>query len=166
MRRKITVAPAGTRLVVFVTLLAVPALTRGAPIDALVDAPTDASVAAATAVSIGPDQDADLADPMNRGRACTEWFYGQEFDKIEALGVSEEMAAALQPLGGFSGFYDTVSGQLGAETEVVDESVMNREGLDAYVRVARFEKFAGDIVVQWVFDANGVVAGFAIRPQQ
>ena len=108
----------------------------------------------------------DLSTTMGRGRACTQWFYDREFSKIEALGMTPAVTDAIASVGGLDGFRDTVESQLGAEVEVVDEAETKEQGLDVYTRTARFEKFAGDIGVQWVFDADGKLAGFGIRPKQ
>ncbi len=108
----------------------------------------------------------DLETTMGRGRACTQWFYAREFDKIEALGFTDAMEAALPSMGGLAGFGDTVDTQLGGETEVVEEVETEQQGLDVYVRTAKFEKFPGEVNVQWVFDAEGAIAGMSIKPKQ
>ena len=118
------------------------------------------------AVSDAQDPEVDLSTTDGRGRACTHWFYSQEFDKIDALGFTDAMAAALPSMGGLAGFWETVDTQLGPEVEFVEEVVTQEQGLDVYVRTARFEKYPGDIIVQWVFDAEGAIAGMAIRPKQ
>jgi len=121
---------------------------------------------AVVATAFAQQAEVDLESTMGRGRACTEWFYAQEFAEIEALGFTEAMEAALPSMGGLSGFWETVETQLGGQTEVVDEVEMKQQGLDVYVRTAKFEKYPGDIIVQWVFDAEGAIAGMAIRPKQ
>ncbi len=111
------------------------------------------------------EQDVDLSTTLGRGRACTQWFYAQEFDKIEALGFNEAMQEALPTMGGLSGFWQAVNTQLGAETSIVDETESQQQGLDVFVRTAMFEKYPGEIIVQWVFEPDGAIAGMAIRPK-
>jgi hypothetical protein len=108
----------------------------------------------------------DLSTTTGRGQACTQWFYAQEFDKIEALGVTDAVKGALQPMGGFAGFWKIVDEQLGGEIELVGETESQQQGLDVYLRTARFAEYDGEVGVQWVFDAQGAIAGFAIRPKQ
>jgi len=124
------------------------------------------AVLATTSAGAAQEQEPDLSTTMGRARACTQWFYAQEFDKIEAIGVTDAMAQALEPMGGFAGFWGIVNEQLGAEVEMVSEEESTQQGLDVYLRTARFEKYDGEIGVQWVFDADGAVAGFAIQPKQ
>lgn len=123
-------------------------------------------IGAAVTPITAQQEEPDLSTTMGRGRACTQWFYDQEFERIEALGVTDAMQEAMASLGGFAGFWQTVNTQLGAETEIVDETDSQQQGLDVYLRTARFEKYDGDIGVQWVFDAEGAIAGFAIQPKQ
>jgi len=121
---------------------------------------------AATATPGAQQDEPDLSTTMGRGRACTQWFYAQEFDKIEALGVTDAVKQALEPMGGFAGFWNIVDQQLGAEVEVVGETESQQQGLDVYMRTARFAEYDGEVGVQWVFDAQGAITGFAIRPKQ
>lgn len=125
-----------------------------------------ALVAAVGPVLAAQDPEIDLDTTEGRGRACTHWFYSGELAKIEALGFTDAMAAALPSMGGLAGFWETVDTQLGAEVEFVEEAVSKQQGLDVYVRTAKFEKYPGDVIVQWVFDAEGAIAGMAIRPKQ
>jgi hypothetical protein len=117
-------------------------------------------------VSAAQEEGVDLSTTTGRGRACTQWFYAQEFDKIEALGFTEAMQSALPSMGGLAGFWEAVNTQLGDEVEVVDEVESKQQGLDVFERTARFEKDPGEVIVQWVFDAEGAIAGMAIRPKQ
>jgi hypothetical protein len=116
--------------------------------------------------SAAAQEEVDLSTTQGRGDACSKWFYAQEFDKLEALGVTQTMADALAPGGGFAGFWSAVDDQLGSEVEMLSEEVSQEEGMDVYLRTTRFEKFDGQIEIQWVFDGDGAIAGFAIRPKQ
>ena len=105
------------------------------------------------------------ADVREQGAALTADFYARRIDVIWDR-MSPPMQAALQSKENLAAFREQIDAQLGAETAVVEETVGSEQGVGIYVRKARFEKVPVLIVVQWAIDAEGVIAGFFIRPDQ
>lgn len=112
-------------------------------------------------------EEADLDDPMERGRAATGWFYDGELQKILDLGVTGQMQEAIPDLEAWQRVHDQVAGQLGDEIEVLDETVTEAQGMQVYLRTVHFAQTGNrPVVVQWAFDPEGRIAGFYVRPQQ
>lgn len=107
-------------------------------------------------------QDATF-DPMASGRALTQHFYEAEFHAVRAA-FTPEVDEAMGGEEGLRGFLDLVQFQLGAEVEVLDESVEVLQGIRLYQRIARFELVDDAIAVHWAFDEEGRVVGFAVQP--
>lgn len=108
---------------------------------------------------------AHALDVRKEGAELTAAFYERRVDVIWAR-MSPQMQAALQSKENFAAFREQLDAQLGAETAVVEETTGSEQGVGIYVRKARFEKVPMVIVVQWAIDADGVIAGFFIRPDQ
>lgn len=102
-------------------------------------------------------------DPMVSGRTLTQHFYDGEFDAVRAA-FTPEVDEALGGEEGLRGFHDLVQFQLGAEVEVLDESVEALPGVWVYQRVVRFEAVDDAIAVIWAFDEEGGVIGFSVQP--
>ena len=101
--------------------------------------------------------------PMEMGRSYTAKFYAGESDFLWSR-FSPEMQKVLGSAANFSAFRQSADGQLGKEIAIVSESVEPYPGGQVYKRVARFEKFGGEILVQWSLDAAGTITGFFIKP--
>ncbi|HEX2223084.1 MAG TPA: M23 family metallopeptidase [Thermoanaerobaculia bacterium] len=104
------------------------------------------------------------ADARELGRQYTEWFYSGETARLWGR-LSPEMKKLFGTAEGLAGFRTQVEAQAGTETAVLSEEVQERDGLRAYLRLARFSKAPGPVAVQWVVAADGTVTGFAVRPQ-
>ncbi len=99
---------------------------------------------------------------LDHGRTYTAWFFDGELERLHPL-FSEQMKTAL-PLDKLRAFRQQATAQLGAETELLDETVTKQAGYEVYVRSARFESFGGPIHVVWSMDQEGTIAGFYVRP--
>lgn len=104
-------------------------------------------------------------DAKQAGRDMTAAFYegeiGTVWDRFDesmrkAMGGREQLAAFQQQAGS----------QLGAETGVIDEEVVEQDGYRIYRRTVIYENVPARFVVQWAFDAEGRIAGFFIRQSQ
>lgn len=124
--------------------------------------PAIIAAALAAAPALAQQQPADTAR-MRTGRSYTQWFYEGKTDTLWAL-FTPEMRAAVPTAGDLAAGRGQIASQLGAETEVVSESVSGDGGITVYTRIARFEKAPGPVRVVWATDAGGRVSGFGVRP--
>ena len=108
---------------------------------------------------------AQAPDARERATALTAAFYAGRIDEVWRQ-MSPQMQAALKSRDDLAAFREQVARDLGAESEVIDESSESAQGMTAYRRRARFEKAPMVVLVQWLIDADGRVQGFAIRPEQ
>jgi murein DD-endopeptidase MepM/ murein hydrolase activator NlpD len=61
-------------------------------------------------------------------------------------------------------FREQVARQLGGEESLVSEDVSREQGLSSYRRVARWSRFGQPVLMQWLLDDDGRVAGFRVVP--
>ena len=105
------------------------------------------------------------SDARQQAAELTAAFYAGRIDEVWGR-MSAQMQSAMKSRDGLAAFREQVERDLGAEKEVIDESVEPMQGMSAYRRRARFEKVPVVVLVQWLIDADGRVQGFAIRPEQ
>lgn len=115
---------------------------------------------AAPVTAQAPDE-----SPLERGRTLTRQFYDGDLTPIAAL-LDEQMTSLIGGEAGLRTFREQVAAQLGAEVEVLDESVTEASGNQVYRRLARFERYGGTVAVTWAFTTDGRVSGFGIRPAE
>jgi murein DD-endopeptidase MepM/ murein hydrolase activator NlpD len=104
-------------------------------------------------------------DPMEQGRTLTRQFYEGDIAAVVAA-FDDQLTSALGGERGVRAFREQVVAQLGAESEVLDETVTDRGSHQVYQRVVRYERNAAPFVVVWAFDSQGRASGFAITAQQ
>ncbi|HEX8903848.1 MAG TPA: M23 family metallopeptidase, partial [Longimicrobiaceae bacterium] len=73
---------------------------------------------------------------------------------------------ALPTAAQLAAFRGQFAGQVGAETEVANESARRENGVTMYERVSRFEKAQIPFRITVATDSAGMIAGFVIRPEQ
>jgi murein DD-endopeptidase MepM/ murein hydrolase activator NlpD len=127
--------------------------------------------AAALAVAAGAmpaaAQQADSAG-LARGRQYTQWLYEGQVDTLWAL-FSPQMRAAIPTVDAMRAMQQQINGQVGAETEVVGERLMDPPpvpGLTVYVRSARFTNAPMVLDLVLATDSAGQILGLTLRPQQ
>jgi len=98
----------------------------------------------------------------DKAREYTERFYAGDIVALHAL-FTDEMAHEI-PLPQFQQMYRSVRDQLGAETEVLSETTEFKTPYHRYLRRARFERFAGEIEVNWLLRDDYSIAGVVFRP--
>lgn len=113
-----------------------------------------------SATEVAPD-----AAILEQGRELTRQFYDREIDALWER-MSAQMIEAMGGKGELASFRDQVEGQLGSETEVLEEQTTTSGAYQVYARKASFSKIATPVVVQWTLDPEGAIAGFFIRPVQ
>ncbi|MDX1444214.1 MAG: peptidoglycan DD-metalloendopeptidase family protein [Gammaproteobacteria bacterium] len=115
-----------------------------------------AMLLAATAQAASIEDGRRLTDAFYAGDTATIW---QEFDAR----MQQTMGSEAQ----LEQFRTQIETQLGEESRIIDEQMVAQQGYTVYLREVNYAR-GGDTVfiVQWAFDAEGKVAGFAIRPKQ
>jgi hypothetical protein len=108
---------------------------------------------------------APQGDPaMHAGRELAELFLRGDTGAVWAR-MSPQMRTALGSADALARFRAQVGRDLGEEQAVLDESVTADSGLHAYVRTSRWSKLPSPILMQWVLDDVGGVAGFVVQPK-
>ena len=104
------------------------------------------------------------APAMRAGRELSELFLRGDTDAVWAQ-MSPQMQAALGSPAALAQFRAQVGRDLGDEQAVLDESVATDSGLHAYVRTSRWSRLPSPVLMQWVLDDAGKVAGFVVQPK-
>ncbi|BES73793.1 hypothetical protein RE428_48110 [Marinobacter nanhaiticus D15-8W] len=100
---------------------------------------------------------------LELGRTLTEQFYSGQTDILWQR-FNTPMRDAMTSKENLAGFQRQVINQLGAESEVLSESVSPVNPYQVYLRSATFERGRGPVIVQWTVTDDQKVAGFFIRP--
>src|SRR3546814_11588114 len=79
--------------------------------------------------------------------------------------MSPQMQEALGSAAALAQFRAQVGQQLGEEQAVLDESASADQGAHAYVRTSRWSKLPTPILMHWLLDGAGKVAGFRVQPK-
>jgi len=114
---------------------------------------------------------ADVTQPIEeeeakeKGRIYTQWFYEGKVGDLWAK-LSPVMQQALVNQDKLSELRAQILQQVGTEIGLSEENVQRAGVLRVYKRLAKFDKVAGMIEVQFAFDPRGNVAGFRVRPTQ
>ena len=105
----------------------------------------------------------DPKEAREKGRAYAEWFYGGKVSDLWAK-LSPVMQQALVTADKLREFRVKVQQQLGSEIKMIEETVKPDGSLQVYRRVAKFDRASGEVDLQFVFNARGIVSGFVLRP--
>jgi hypothetical protein len=124
----------------------------------------------AAAVLVAAPLQAQTADSpqMELGRRYTQWLYEGQTDSLWSK-FSPEMRQAIPSGQDLENMRQQIHGQIGDETEVVSERIVDpppQPGLIVYVRTARFANAPMNINVVVATDASGTIQGFSVRPVQ
>jgi hypothetical protein len=118
-----------------------------------------AGVASAAPADLGAQP--SLAD----ARALVRAFHEGRVEVLWAR-FSPEMRALNKTLDGLRAFQAGVRADLGDEIELIADSFKPVESAYLYRRSARHAIASSPVAVTLVFDAHGVVTGFAVRPEE
>ena len=127
-----------------------------------------ARIAAALAVIViatACERAAPEADAEANGRLYTEWFHGQEFDRLWER-FSPEMKETFPSSAELAQFAGTTAAELGAERGGATERVVEEDNVTVYTRLASFERARNPVLMQWTLARDGRVTGFVVRPVQ
>jgi murein DD-endopeptidase MepM/ murein hydrolase activator NlpD len=124
-----------------------------------------AAFTALMTVATSAHAQADSSAALALGRRLTAQFYADSLDPIWGV-MTAEMRQALGTQAGLQAFRQQVNDQIGAETRVVKEQVIDTLGVTLYARTASFAKSASLFLVQWTLTPGGGISGFFIRPAQ
>jgi hypothetical protein len=122
-------------------------------------------VVAALACAAPLSAQADSAR-MALGRRYTQWLYTGQTDSLWAL-FSPQMRQVVPSAQAMAGMGQQMQTQLGAETEVLSERVLDPSpapGITVYVRSARYANAPVALDVTVVTDSAGIIHGFSVRP--
>lgn len=108
----------------------------------------------------------DSADARATGREYTRRFFAGDLAALWSRFTPEMRQAMKDDSSSLRAFHGQVTGQLGAEVELVREEARDAGGGRVhYARTIRFERGGAQrFVVNWVTAADGAIAGFVIRP--
>jgi hypothetical protein len=98
------------------------------------------------------------------GRALSE-----QFEQGDTTGIYERMTPAMRQLignaAGLSAFRAQVLRDAGPETGVIREDTEVQGSLRVYRRIARRNVGTTPVLMEWVLEPDGRIAGFQVRPQ-
>ncbi|MGH7509172.1 MAG: hypothetical protein ACREMZ_06850 [Gemmatimonadales bacterium] len=100
---------------------------------------------------------------VQQGRIYTEWLYGSEYDKLWER-FSPEMRQTFGSVADLASFAGGALKHLGAERNIVDESVKEAERFLVYSRAASFKKAEHPMLIEWSLAPDGAVTGLVVRP--
>jgi hypothetical protein len=109
------------------------------------------------------DRAAPEPDAEANGRQYTQWFYGQDFDRLWER-FSPEMKQTFPTAAELATFAGATVAELGAERGTPTERVMEEESVTVYTRLASFERAPNPVLLQWTLARDGKVTGFVLRP--
>ena len=95
-----------------------------------------------------------MAESFLRGQVAEVW-HGLSPEVQQLFGSPEDL----------QGFREELTTSFGEETEVLEEEVEAREGVETYVRTARWSRSAAPIVTELGIAPDGTVISFLVRPQ-
>lgn len=109
------------------------------------------------------DRAAPEPDAEANGRQYTQWFYGQDFDRLWER-FSPEMKQTFPTAAELATFAGATVAELGAERGTPTERVIEEESVTVYTRLASFERAPNPVLLQWTLARDGKVTGFVVQP--
>lgn len=123
-------------------------------------------LAAALAAAAAPlsAQDAPARpDSLALARKYVAWFYDARVDSLWAH-TAEGMRQDVKTADWWRERYDFVVMRAGTETAVIEERFRMRNGRPQYWRTARFSDFDQPLLIRFVIDDDGLIAGLGMGP--
>jgi hypothetical protein len=142
---------------------AAPPPAPAAPSAAQPQASSAAQAASGTPAVTPPAGAADAqSKALAWGRELTSLFYKGDTAPIWAR-MTDEMKKGLKGEDTLGSLKQQMDAQLGSESKIVDEKVIQSGGYQVYLRTAAFPKWEKPINVIWSLDSDGRIAGFFIK---
>ena len=104
------------------------------------------------------------ADSMQLGRRYTQWLYAGQVDSLVARHAEEARADTARLAASLRSALADLAARAGAETEVVEERFVTRNGRRQYWRTARFSNYAEPVMIRWVILPSGEIIGLGTNP--
>jgi hypothetical protein len=117
-------------------------------------------LAAQSATPTGPSQDSLLV----LGRHLTSWFLAGHADSILPY-LSAESATQAGGVEGIRRASDQLAARAGDEMGVLVEKMNRRRGYAQFWHEATFSNVPEPIVIRWLFDTEGKIAGVGMGPK-
>ena len=89
-------------------------------------------------------QETESSPHIERGRLYTVWFYEDSFDELWDRFLPD-VRDALGSVESLERLKEQVRADLGAEVELIDESLMEADGYYLYLRFARYDGYDGHL---------------------
>lgn len=99
------------------------------------------------------------------GRELTALFYKGTTAPIWAR-MTDEMKKGLKSEDTLTTLKQQMEAQLGTESKVIDEKVIQSGGYQVYLRTSAFPKWDKPINIIWSLDSEGHIAGFFVKPAE
>lgn len=102
--------------------------------------------------------------PLERGQLYTEWLYEGETERLWDRFTPGARAGG--SLRSFRSFQAEIRRGMGTERAILSERVVGLPGFDLYQRMARFSGTADTVVVEWMIESSGDIAGLGVGPRK
>ena len=102
------------------------------------------------------------ADSLAWSRQLTDWFFSGMADSVHAhMAVGEQRASPDK----IREHLEQIVARAGAETEVVEEKFVKRNGNTQYWRTAKFSQYTDEpLLFRWAFNKSGQIVGVGFGP--
>lgn len=108
-------------------------------------------------------QDAPV-DSLALARQYTMWLYAGEVDSLVAHS-NDEMREAQAQEATYKRISELIAERAGTEVAAVEETWKRRNGACQYWRTAYFSGMTDEILIRWVLEPDGRIAGFGAGPR-
>lgn len=102
-------------------------------------------------------------DSLALARKFTEWLYTGQGDSLYAHSSEQTRQGGSTP-DWWLERTNVIGQRAGLETEVISEDFRMRNGRPQYWRVARFSDLDEPLLIRWVIDDDGKIAGIGMGP--
>jgi hypothetical protein len=110
-----------------------------------------------------PPDNRPNSESVRQGRMYTAWLYSNEYNKLWER-FSPDMRQTFGSVADLASFAGLALEHLGAERDVVDESVKVADPFLVYSRSASFNKAQHPMLIEWSLARDGEVTGLVVRP--
>lgn len=101
-------------------------------------------------------------DSLALARQFTVWFYTGQLDSLMAHHPAEARDSTLRQR--LAQRFEELTLRAGTETAVIEEKFVMRNGRPQYWRTARFSEFPEPLLIRWVINEKGEIAGMGMGP--
>lgn len=116
-----------------------------------------------SADAAGADENAARDAALAEGRALTAQFLAGDIDQLWSR-FGGQLRSVIGSPAGLQGFSSQVREQLGAEEEVLQETVQRQGEITVYRRIGRWTLAPMPIAVTWAVGPDGRIEGFQVAP--